>query len=54
MKNLKIKIPKNISKKDALRYFDKINLLSFLQIKKESKKLIQSKPYFAELMIYID
>ncbi len=49
MKNLKIKIPKNISKKDALRYFDKINLLSFLKIKKESKKLIQSKPYFAEL-----
>jgi len=49
MKNLKIKIPKNISKKSALRYFDKINLLSFLQIKKESKKLIQSKPYFAEL-----
>ena len=49
MKNLKIKIPKNISKKDTLRYFDKINLLSFLQIKKESKKLIQSKPYFAEL-----
>lgn len=49
MKNLKIKIPKNITKKRSLRYFDKINLLSFLQIKKESKKLIQSRPYYPEL-----
>ncbi len=49
MKNLRIKIPKNISKKKVLEYFLRKNFSSFLQIKKENKKLIQSRPYYPEL-----
>ena len=37
MKNLRIKIPKNISKKKVLEYFLRKNFSSFLQIKKENK-----------------
>lgn len=49
MKHLKIKIPKNVSKKKVLKYFEKKNFFNFLQIKKENKKLIQSRPYYPEL-----
>lgn len=49
MKYIKIKIPKNASKEKVFKHFKSKDFFNFLQIKKENKKLIQSRPYYPEL-----
>jgi hypothetical protein len=49
MKHIKIKIPKIVSEKKILKYFQNKDFFNILKIKEENKKLIQNTPYYPEL-----